>query len=96
MGDGRLALSVNPTLAAPDAYSGPAEPQLLAFPAGRPDAEPRVHHPAWTGTPPFTYAEPQRIRLCCPNVGLRGRAAHVLAIGDISNPCAPGASSSSN
>jgi len=53
--DGRLFLSVNPTLNAdPNAYSGPARPEILQFAvrdAGKPE---RILLPAWSGTPKFT------------------------------------------
>jgi len=53
--DGRLFLSVNPTLNAdPNAYSGQARPEILQFAvrdAGKPE---RILLPAWSGTPKFT------------------------------------------
>jgi hypothetical protein len=52
--DGRLFLSVNPTLAAPEAKSGPANPQVLQFQTANPGASFVTLQPAWEGTPPFT------------------------------------------
>jgi hypothetical protein len=49
--NGRLVLSVNPTLTAPGAYSGPADPQLLMFPVRDFNAPPTVLRPAWSGKP---------------------------------------------
>jgi hypothetical protein len=53
--DGRLLLSVNPTLNAdPNAYSGPARPEILQFAtrdAGKPE---RTLLPGWSGSPKFT------------------------------------------
>lgn len=51
--DGRLFLSLNPTLAPANAYQGPAEPLIAEFPPGRRD-EPRLLHPEWEGSPDFT------------------------------------------
>jgi hypothetical protein len=52
--DGRLLLSVNPTLTDLDARNGAAEPQILEFRAARPKARYKTLLPAWEGTPPFT------------------------------------------
>ena len=52
--DGRLILSVNPTLAPPDASSGPAEPRMLVFPVNSLEREPETLRPPWNGAPPFT------------------------------------------
>jgi len=52
--DGRLFLSVNPTLAEPNAYSGPAQPQILQFSAADPKAPYRRLLPRWEGKPTFT------------------------------------------
>jgi len=52
--DGRLLLSVNPTLAVPDAYGGPARPEILQFSAADPKAPPATIRPAWDGAPAFT------------------------------------------
>jgi hypothetical protein len=49
--DGRLMLSVNPTLTPPDTYSGPADPHLLAFAARDLSKTPAALHPAWSGDP---------------------------------------------
>ncbi len=54
MQDGRLFLSVNPTLTEPGAYNGPAEPQILQFDAKHPSASYKVLKPLWDGNPPFT------------------------------------------
>ena len=51
---GRVFLSANPTLAAPDSYSGPAEPRVLEFQAGDPEAKPATLIPVWAGRPDFT------------------------------------------
>ncbi|MCU0958995.1 MAG: hypothetical protein MUF48_02725 [Pirellulaceae bacterium] len=51
---GQLFLSVNPTLAAPDAYGGPAQPQLLRWSVSQLDAAPETILPSWNGTPAFT------------------------------------------
>jgi len=51
--DGRLLLSVNPTLR-PEAYSGPARPEILQFRAANPTAAPEVLRPVWQGAPEFT------------------------------------------
>lgn len=51
--DGRLFLSLNPTLAPLDAYEGPAEPMIAEFPPGAP-GDPRMLHPRWNGSPGFT------------------------------------------
>jgi hypothetical protein len=52
--DGRVFLSANPTLAAPDAYSGLAQPEMLQFSARDPQAAPERLLPAWDGKPAFT------------------------------------------
>jgi hypothetical protein len=52
--DGRLFVSVNPTLAPRDAYSGPARPEVLQFKADDPDALYKVLLPTWDGEPAFT------------------------------------------
>lgn len=52
--DGRLFLSANPSLTEPDAYSGPARPELLQFSASDPRAPYVTLLPAWEGTPAFT------------------------------------------
>jgi hypothetical protein len=53
--DGRLFLSVNPTLNAdPNAYSGPARPEILQFAASRPAGPAQTLLPVWSGQPKFT------------------------------------------
>jgi hypothetical protein len=135
--DGRLFVSVNPTLAPPDAYSGPARPEVLQFRADDPDALYKVLLPTWEGEPAFTehsyrsfaadgpagelvlfqnigythaewsfrdregrwpargklvwpwgaeYDKPQPVRVCYPNVALRGRAAYFCGVSDIVEP----------
>lgn len=53
--DGRLFLSANPTLNAdPNAYSGPARPELLEFARADASRPVRTLSPAWSGQPKFT------------------------------------------
>ena len=52
--DGRVFLSVNPTLTAPDTYSGPAQPQVLQFSAKAPMTPLVTMVPSWDGKPDFT------------------------------------------
>lgn len=53
--DGRLFLSANPTLNAdPNAYSGPARPELLQFTAQGSGGPASTLIPAWAGRPRFT------------------------------------------
>lgn len=52
--DGRLFLSVNPTLTAPDARAGPARPEILQFSAAAPDDPFETLLPVWGGEPAFT------------------------------------------
>jgi len=52
--DGRLLLSVNPTLTEPDTYNGPAQPQVLEFSAQAPGQAPTTLLPVWDGQPEFT------------------------------------------
>ena len=52
--DGRVYMSVNPTLSKLDAYSGPARPEILQFAAADPSAAARTIVPAWQGRPAFT------------------------------------------
>ena len=54
LGNGDLLVSANPTLAAPDQYSGPAEPTVFRFDTDHIDAAPVAEHPAWQGEPAFT------------------------------------------
>jgi hypothetical protein len=51
--DGRIFLSLNPTLAPTNAYEGPAEPLIAEFSSGSGE-EPRILHPEWEGSPGFT------------------------------------------
>lgn len=57
--DGRLVMSVNPTLAPPVPASGktaggPARPEFLEFDSAHPEKEPRHLVPKWEENPPFT------------------------------------------
>jgi len=53
--DGRLFLSANPTLSTdPNAYSGPARPEILQFDVENPDNPERKLTPFWSGKPKFT------------------------------------------
>jgi hypothetical protein len=52
--DGRLFLSVNPTLAPVDARYGPARPQILRFDARDPQSSPVALLPDWGEEPFFT------------------------------------------
>jgi len=53
--DGRLFLSVNPTLQTdPNAYSGPARPEILEFDTANLKTPFKVILPHWQGKPPFT------------------------------------------
>lgn len=52
--DGRIMMSVNPSLAPPDQYSGPAEPRMLQFSAADPAAPFKALMPRWEGAPAFT------------------------------------------
>ena len=52
--DGRLFLSVNPTLTGTQAYGGPARPEILQFSAKNPKAAADAILPVWEGTPGFT------------------------------------------
>ncbi len=51
--DGRVFVSLNPTLAAPDAYDGPAEPLIAEF-ASVAATSPQMLRPQWDGAPDFT------------------------------------------
>jgi len=126
--DGRLFLSVNPSLSPPGtSYGAVCDPHLLQFDMRKPEAEPKIIHPVWAEGTRFTehsyrglaadakdgnllvlnihpeghYFPSLRdsagkwhplqivrfpIRACYPQVVLRGRSAHVLAIGDIVEP----------
>lgn len=53
--DGRVLLSDNPTLVPdPQAYGGPARPQILQFDARQPARDPVVLTPVWQGSPEFS------------------------------------------
>ena len=53
--DGRLFLSANPTLNEdPNAYSGPAQPELLQFDIHDPNRPSRTLTPVWADQPKFT------------------------------------------
>jgi hypothetical protein len=52
---GRVFLSANPTLVTdPQAYAGPARPELLEFTVADPAAPPKSLLPLWEGEPKFT------------------------------------------
>jgi hypothetical protein len=128
LGDGRLALSVNPSTEPPGTQYGRCDPHLLVFDTRRIDEAPVALRPAWPKGVHFTdhsyrgiAADAARgevlvlnidattslqhwafgssdggfsrtgaiafpIRACYPQVTLRDRAAHVMAIGDIVEP----------
>lgn len=52
-GDGRLWLSMNPTLTPPGTFDGPAQPQILQFDADDLKAGQQVLIPLWNGSPMF-------------------------------------------
>ncbi|MDZ7616841.1 MAG: hypothetical protein U1E05_07555 [Patescibacteria group bacterium] len=53
--DGRLLMSVNPTLVTdPQRRAGPARPELLEFSAAESKNPPKTLSPAWDGDPPFS------------------------------------------
>jgi hypothetical protein len=52
--DGRVFLSVNPTLSKADSGGGPAQPQILTFAAAEPKAPFKTILPIWDGQPAFT------------------------------------------
>lgn len=53
--DGRLLMSVNPTLVTdPKAYGGPARPEILQFAASDPRGKYETILPVWDGKPRFT------------------------------------------
>lgn len=74
LGNGDLLVSANPTLTAPDAYNGPAEPCVWRF---SPGAAPAREHPRWHGEPAFSEHSyrtlcadaPHNEALCLQNVG---------------------------
>jgi 6-phosphogluconolactonase len=136
--DGRLFLSANPTVTTdPEAYGGPARPEVLEFAATDCRGPFETILPVWDGTPEFTehsyrsfaadgpgrelilfqnigythaewafrdssgewvgngklnwpwgaeYDEPQPIRVCYPNVALKGHAVHFCGVSDIVEP----------
>ncbi len=61
---GKILLSVNPTLTQPDAYSGPARPEILCFASSQPDKKPEVYRPGWKGTPAFTEHSYRSFAVC--------------------------------
>lgn len=52
--DGRVFLTLNTTMSAPDEYSGPAKPSIMVFDANNPDAPGTEIFPEWDGNPEFT------------------------------------------
>jgi hypothetical protein len=135
--DGRLLLSTNPSHAPLDAYSGPAEPQVLKFSAADAKAPYETLLPVWADSPKFSehsyrsfvadgpggsvilmqndgydranyalldkdgkwstqgalvfpwgaeYDEPEPVRVCYPDVALRGKACHFVGVSDIVEP----------
>lgn len=52
--DGRVFMSVNPTLTKADVYAGPARPEILRFDAAKAGEPFRTIVPEWQGRPPFT------------------------------------------
>lgn len=53
--DGRLFVSVNPTLGeGPEPNGGPARPDILEFDAAKPKTTPKALKPIWTNAPHFT------------------------------------------
>ncbi len=52
--DGRLFLSVNPTLTPLGARNGPARPEILEFAAANPGRPRKILEPVWDGRPSFT------------------------------------------
>ena len=52
--DGRILMSVNPTLTTPDKRGGPARPEILEFSAADPVAPFKTHLPPWTTDPKFS------------------------------------------
>jgi hypothetical protein len=126
-------------VADPQAYAGPARPEILEFLASDPGAPAKVLLPEWEGEPSFSehsyrsfaadggagelllfqnvdythaewafrdregrwaargrlkwpwgsgYDKPQPIRVCYPNVALKGRAVHFCGVSDIVEPYA--------
>jgi hypothetical protein len=134
---GKVLLSANPTIAGPNAYSGPARPEIVQFSAADPKADGQTVLPIWDGQPQFSehsyrsfaadgqagslvlfqnigythaewvfrdgsgqwaakgklvwpwgaeYDRPQPIRVCYPDVAVRGRAVHFCGVSDIVEP----------
>jgi hypothetical protein len=54
LSDGRLLLSANPTLTAPDKRNGPARPEILQFNVSHPKEPCKILRPEWDGSPAFT------------------------------------------
>ncbi len=52
--DGRVFLSVNPTMTEPDTYNGPSRPEVLEFDGNAPSKPPQVLAPVWQGQPSFS------------------------------------------
>jgi hypothetical protein len=65
--DGRLFLSVNPTLTEKDAYAGPARPEMLQFAANAPKTAFQTHLPVWQGQPAFTEHSYRSLAVDGPN-----------------------------
>lgn len=126
--DGRLFISVNPSVSPPGTQYGPCDPHLLEFSAKNIEQPPKILRPVWHRETRFTdhsyrgiASDGERgeilllnihsqtgdqhwafldrdgkwtrqgkirfpIRSCYPQVALRNRGAHVLAIGDIVEP----------
>ncbi len=53
MRDGRLFLSVNPSIVEPGVKYGPTKPQILQFDAEHPQRPYKILEPVWDGEPPF-------------------------------------------
>ncbi len=54
LNDGKILLSVNPTLTEPGSYNGPAEPQILQFDSDNLHANYKTLMPVWEANPEFT------------------------------------------
>jgi len=99
--DGRLFLSVNPTLTEKDVYSGPARPEILQFPARNTKAQFERLLPIWEGKPAFTEHSyrsfaadgPSQELILLQNIGythvewtFRDRTGHWVAQGQLRWP----------
>jgi hypothetical protein len=99
--DGRLFLSVNPTLSTAESGGGPARPEILEFPAKSPKAAFTRLLPVWEGNPAFTEHSyrsfvadgPRRELLLFQNIGythaewaFRDRAGNWVAQGKLRWP----------